>query len=157
MRGNPEAERSRVCEPAARYGGERGEIVLRRAEDGSLSLDVRLSRETLHQMNEEALLSSFREQLIAPDEFLAAAGHLRGTLEESLDILRFKDGRVLRCSSRPLPEGGLVAGRVWVVSDITARTHGERERRERNPRLERQSEARLRLRGLASLSTSSTQ
>ncbi|MFH1143767.1 MAG: ATP-binding protein [Candidatus Eisenbacteria bacterium] len=106
---------------------------------------TRISRETFHRMDEESLFASFREQLIAPEEFLTSVRTLRGSLGESLDLLRFKDGRVLRCSSRPLPEGGVMAGRVWVVSDITARTQGERERRERNARLERQSEALLQL------------
>jgi len=106
---------------------------------------MRLTQESLQQLDEKALLASMREQLIAPDEFLSSVEGVLGSLQESLDLLRFKDGRVLRCSSRPLPEGGLRAGRVWLLSDITARTHGERERRERNARLERQSEALLRL------------
>ncbi|MCK4415340.1 MAG: PAS domain S-box protein [Candidatus Eisenbacteria sp.] len=105
----------------------------------------RIPAEQLEQMDEEALLASFREHLVGPDVFLARARSLRGTLEESIDLLRFKDGRVLRCSSRPLPEGGVLAGRVWSISDITVRTHVERERRERNARLERQSEALMRL------------
>ena len=106
---------------------------------------TRLSLEALRRMDEEALLATFRQQLVAPDEFLAAARDQRGTLTESLHLLRFQDGRVLRCSSRPLPEGGILAGRVWVLSDVTARAQGERERRERNARLERQSEALLHL------------
>ncbi|MBP6876023.1 MAG: PAS domain S-box protein [Candidatus Eisenbacteria bacterium] len=103
-----------------------------------------LTPETLRQMDEPALLAAFRRQLVSPEEF-ASMREVPGSSQESLHLVRLKDGRVLRCSSRPLPEGGILKGRVWVWSDVTARTESERERRERNARLERQSEALLQL------------
>ena len=36
-----------VAEPIASYGSDRGEVVLYRAPDGTVSLDVRLERESI--------------------------------------------------------------------------------------------------------------
>jgi hypothetical protein len=51
---NKQSAAHRVREATAEYGASRGEIVLYRAPDGTVSLDVRLERETLwldaHQM-----------------------------------------------------------------------------------------------------------
>ena len=69
-----------------------------------------------------ALAEMVRDQLVAPDEFVARVGELYGDLEmETRDIIRFKDGRVYERYSTPQRMGGSVCGRVCSFRDVTQR------------------------------------
>ena len=64
-----------VAEPIASYGSDRGEVVLYRAPDGTVTVDVRLERETIWlNLNQMA-------DLFARDKFVISR-HLRNVFKE---------------------------------------------------------------------------
>ena len=61
-------------------------------------------------------------QLQSPEHFLAKVAYLYDhPLEESVDVLDFKDSRVFERLSRPMLVDGRPVGRVWSFRDITER------------------------------------
>jgi PAS domain S-box-containing protein len=69
-----------------------------------------------------ALAEMVRDQLVAPDKFIARVGELYGAAElETHDIIRFKDGRVYERYSTPQRLAGSVCGRVCSFRDVTQR------------------------------------
>jgi PAS domain S-box-containing protein len=68
------------------------------------------------------------DQLHSPEPFLAKLSHLYDhPLEESFDLLAFKDDRVFECYSHPMLVEGSPSGRVWSFRDITERKRLEQQ------------------------------
>lgn len=73
----------------------------------------------LRTKDDEELLKFFLDQLVEPGVFLSKVKGLYGTREESLDILKFKDGRIFERYTCPLVRDSKFSGRVWSFRDIT--------------------------------------
>jgi PAS domain S-box-containing protein len=87
-----------------------------------------LPAELVEQRDDATLLAFVVDQLEDPEAFVRGVRSLYARLDaESLDTLRFKDGRVFERYSRPQRVEGVVAGRVWSFRDVS-----ERERLLRN-------------------------
>ena len=72
--------------------------------------------------NDNVAIQCVLDQLQTPENFLAKVRHLYDhPLEESFDVLNFKDGRVFERFSRPMLVEGHSIGRVWSFRDITER------------------------------------
>ena len=70
------------------------------------------------------------EQLVDPSEFTKRVREVYAEpLEESLDVLRLRDGRVFERFSLPHKLGSRVIGRVWSFRDVTAQRRLEEELR----------------------------
>jgi PAS domain S-box-containing protein len=77
----------------------------------------RIPNQLLEARDDQQMIDHACSLLVEPDAFKSRINELYGSDEESVDILRFKDGRVLERSSRPLIREGEIAGRVWTFSD----------------------------------------
>ena len=85
----------------------------------------RIPGDLLATHSDEQLLAFVLDQLLDPEEFLGKVRELYGTDLESFDTLHFKDRRLFERYSRPLPNEGRVAGRVWSFRDVTQRRKTE--------------------------------
>lgn len=86
----------------------------------------RIPADVLATHNDGLLLQYALNQLHAPEAFLAKVNHLyEHPLEESFDVLAFKDDRIFERFSRPMLVEGQAVGRVWSFRDITARRQAE--------------------------------
>ncbi len=83
----------------------------------------RIPEELVVNRSDAALLDFVRDQLEDPEDFMRGIDALYHHAErESLDSLRFKDGRVFERYSRPQRlSDGEIAGRVWSFRDMTER------------------------------------
>jgi PAS domain S-box-containing protein len=81
-----------------------------------------LPPDTAEGAADQPLVVAVSDQLEDPQGFVAKVAELYGQPEaESLDVLRFKDGRVFERYSRPQRIGAEVVGRVWSFRDVTDR------------------------------------
>jgi signal transduction histidine kinase len=88
----------------------------------------RIPVDLISSRDDDQLLAYVLEQLTNPDEFVAKVKELyTQPEEESLDILRFKDGRIFERYSRPQQMNNEIVGRVWSFRDITERKRVEEE------------------------------
>jgi diguanylate cyclase (GGDEF)-like protein/PAS domain S-box-containing protein len=71
------------------------------------------------------MLEFVLDQLEDGPAFLAKVQELYSSDAESLDTIRFKDGRIFERFSRPLLREDGVHGRVWSFRDVTAQRHAE--------------------------------
>jgi PAS domain S-box-containing protein len=86
-----------------------------------------VTRELLEQ-GEGRALASVVDQLQEPQAFIDKVRSLYSQPEaESLDTLRFRDGRVYQRYSQPQRLAGEVVGRVWSFTDVSERARAERE------------------------------
>jgi PAS domain S-box-containing protein len=82
----------------------------------------RVPRELEDCRDEAPLLAHMRAQVEAPDEFARLSEERTATAEaESIDVVRFLDGRVYERYSGPQRVGDAVVGRVWSFRDISER------------------------------------
>jgi PAS domain S-box-containing protein len=85
----------------------------------------RVSRELLAARDDRAL-ASVLDQLQEPQPFLTKVQELQARPDtESLNTLRFRDGRVFEHYSLPQRLAGEVVGRVWSFRDVSERAHAE--------------------------------
>jgi PAS domain S-box-containing protein len=76
--------------------------------------------------DDNKLLDCVMSNLIDAESFLAKVRHLYSHPEEqSLDTIRFKDGRIIERFSTPQKIGGNIVGRVWSFRDITVKKQTE--------------------------------
>lgn len=91
-----------------------------------------LPEEVLEQGDDDLALRHARDRLADPEAFLEGVRELYDrTEQERYDLLRFRDGRLIRRYSRPQTVDGEVVGRVWSFRDVSARLRAEEELRER--------------------------
>lgn len=90
--------------------------------------------ELLARRSDDAMLDFVLGQLVDPAAFLSRVRELYGSRRENLDVLRFRDGRVVERFSAPLVRDGAVAGRVWSFRDVTEVRRAEAALRESEER-----------------------
>lgn len=112
----------------------------------------RVPAQMMNEADDLQLLAMVRSRLVDPEVFAARVESLyRATEQESLDVLHFRDGRVIERYSCPQLVNGEAVGRVWSFRDITqkerllraaeqARAEAEEARNELDHILERVSD-----------------
>jgi PAS domain S-box-containing protein len=122
-----ERERSRSLLQATLEATDEAVLVVDRAgkivltNDRLLSL-WRIAEARVAAMDAQALFDFMREQADDPDGFRAGVLGLEGRVEdESTDLVRLKDGRMLERHTRPQRIGAAVVGRVWSFRDVSER------------------------------------
>jgi hypothetical protein len=95
----------------------------------------RLPRSVVENSDKHGLIAQVKVQLEDPEAFVVRLEELyRQPETSSLDILRFKDGRVFERYSQPQMSDGATVGRVWSFRDITTRTKAEEALKESEER-----------------------
>ena len=88
----------------------------------------RIPDAVLESGEDDEAVSFVKDQLNDPEAFLNKVKELyRQPQKESLDILTFKDGRVVERYSKPRMIGKQIVGRVWGFRDITEQHRAQQE------------------------------
>jgi two-component system cell cycle sensor histidine kinase/response regulator CckA len=102
----------------------------------------RIPSELLATKNDSLAMQCVLEQLQTPESFLAKVCDLYDhPLDESFDVLHFKDGRVFERFSRPMFAEGQPMGRVWSFRDVSERRQAEERITEQAAFLDKAQEA----------------
>lgn len=96
--------------------GEGGQVLFSNKEFARM---WRIPPDLIEVGDDDELLQFVLDQLIEPEEFLVKVRELYESFNDSLDILRFRDGRVFERRSMPLSLEGKLSGRVWTFRDVT--------------------------------------
>ncbi len=92
--------------------------------------------------NDDLAVAYVLDQLVEPEQFQTKVKHLYDCpLEESFDVLDFKDGRVFERFSVPMLVNDRPAGRVWSFRDVTGRKLAERRIAEQAALLDKATDA----------------
>lgn len=82
----------------------------------------------IEKKNESLLLEHMIEQLRKPDEFSGQIQKLHRHIDDtSLQVVKFKEERIIECYSQPHRINKVTVGRVWSFRDITERAFLEEE------------------------------
>jgi len=138
-----EVEARKIAEEASSHSVSLLRATIESTNDGILVVDKvggivdwnkrflelwRIPEELILSRDDDQTLAYVIDQLTNPDEFIAKVRNLYcRPEEESLDILRFKDGRIFERYSRPQFMNNMIVGRVWSFRDITERKKMEEE------------------------------
>jgi signal transduction histidine kinase/CheY-like chemotaxis protein/ABC-type uncharacterized transport system substrate-binding protein len=88
----------------------------------------RIPDELISTRDDDRALAYVLDQLTNSDDFVAKVKTLYNQPEEeSLDVLRFRDGRIFERYSRPQYLNNSIVGRVWSFRDITEQKQMEEE------------------------------
>ena len=88
----------------------------------------RIPEENATNLHDEGLLDLVINRLADPETFLRKVNYLYAHPEqESLDIIKFADGRIIERYSKPQRIDGEIIGRVWSFRDVTIRIELEME------------------------------
>jgi PAS domain S-box-containing protein len=83
--------------------------------------------EILALRSDDDAIASVHSLLVDPEGFVARVRQIyEDSMQESYDLLIFKDGRYIECYSRPQLLNGHAVGRVWSHRDISERMRAER-------------------------------
>ena len=86
----------------------------------------------LDRADEQAMLDLVISQLNDPEDFLNKVKALYQSTLEDIDVLTFKDGRIVERYSSPLVLDGAILGRVWSFRDVTQSRMMENQLRDRD-------------------------
>ncbi len=85
----------------------------------------------MENFNDETVLNSVLKQLEHPDVFLRRLKNLYANPQTiDMDVIHFKDGRMIERYTKPLLAAGDYVGRVWSFRDITRIRRDEIEKRQ---------------------------
>ncbi len=83
--------------------------------------------EIIAAKDDRSALKYVLSQLEDSDRFLPKVQELNNTTEaNSFDVLKFKNGKIIECYSKPQLIDGKVVGRVWSFADVTDREKSEK-------------------------------
>jgi len=88
----------------------------------------RIPPDLLARRDDESLLAYVLAQVADADAFIERVRYLYEHGEEdSFDVVKFRDGRILERYSRPQMTGAEIAGRVWSFRDVTEREQAQHD------------------------------
>lgn len=97
----------------------------------------------IDEKNDSSLLEFVKDKVLNSERFLEKVQELYQTKRESIDIIKFKDGRAFLRKSLPLIQKEKLKGRVWSFSDITEMKKNESQLKNTREKIEKLHETAL--------------